>query len=103
MPKKFRNRNEPEYDEITIKYSQYVETLAQVLVEQKVLKKDKIKLFKTISSDFINEHLFCIHCNNIMPDENFYKQKAQFANRFRAQVCKDCWKYKYIWKKQNKT
>jgi len=82
--------------EIQIKFSTYMLGLSDHLVKQ--VGMDDVMAHKAMKEMllFINNNLRCNKCGCVLPDEEFYKQKAQFANRFRAQICKPCWKENFM-------
>ena len=53
---------------------------------------DKIvEMFGNVCED----HLMCKSCKRVLNDGAFYTQASQASRRFKAQICKDCWKTQY--------
>ncbi len=96
--KSIRNKNRqqrPIASEIHIKYSMYASGIMNHWIEKLNLSSEIADKLIYESTDFINSNLVCNKCGCILPDDMFYKQTAQYANRGRAQTCKLCWKSKY--------
>lgn len=101
MKKISKKKNKPsvkkdsEFKEIEIKFSSYSNAITKHWIDTLGIDEELATKLVSEAMFFINNHLKCTKCEFILCDEDFYPQKAQFANRCRSQRCKSCWKDVY--------
>jgi len=88
---KFKDNKVDELQEVRIRFSEYGLALAHVWIKNNLVDADTAKKLLDISLEFIDQNLICTGCKQLLPNDEYYKQIAQYANRKRAQKCKECW------------
>lgn len=78
-----------------INFSDYSVEIAKAWVEAGTISEPLAQVLIKQAALYIDGMLLCNKCKQMFPDEDFYKQPSQQANRGRAQKCKPCHREAY--------
>lgn len=93
-------RKKPESN-LRIDIKQWATAIETELMVRNIVNNEQATQVLNTILDMIETNLLCKDCGRVLLDDNFYNQQAQFARRYKAQICKECWNRVYQPGKRN--